>query len=181
MCLHIQHMCVFVCVRATSPYLTGCAFENTLVCECVFVYALLHSGLHNELTGCGLCINQNYKYGCRTRATFPFGSLLILIYVWHHLGTGGEPPCNGWFYYLSACYMYIILFTSSFMHNYCVHSDAQIGGQSPTVGRMFVQPFTELQVTLRRQSQDVMHNPWLTTEYGAAAFPTVDIRGNTLA
>lgn len=133
MCLHIQHMCVFVCVRATSPYLTGCAFENTLVCECVFVYAPLHSGLHNELTGCGLCINQNYKYGCRTRATFPFGSLLILIYVWHHLGTGGEPPCNGWFYYLSACYMYIILFTSSFMHNYCVHSDAQIGGQSPTV------------------------------------------------
>lgn len=58
----------------------------------LFAYAPLHSGLHNELTGYGLCINQNYKYGWRSRAMIPFGSLLSLIYVLQHLGTEGESP-----------------------------------------------------------------------------------------
>lgn len=57
----------------------------------LFAYAQRHFGMHNELTGYGLCINQNYKYGCRTRATFPFGSLLSLIYVSNLLATYNEP------------------------------------------------------------------------------------------
>lgn len=132
MCLHIQHMCACVCMCSICTRLTVCACASTFGCECVFVYALLHSGLHNELTGCGLCINQNYKYGCRTRATFPFGSRRCLIYVWHHLGTGGEPLCNGWSYYLVVCYIHITSFSSSFVRNKYFGCNATlIGGQIP--------------------------------------------------
>lgn len=58
----------------------------------LFACAALNYGLHNELTGYGLCITQTTNMVVGLRPHFPFGSLLSLIYVSHHLGAEGAPP-----------------------------------------------------------------------------------------
>lgn len=110
MCLHIESICV--CVD-----LWILVFVHVLayldLSACLFDCAPLHSGLHNELTGCILCINQNYKHGCRTRATFP-PWISDCVPVSHHLNMGKELLHNGWSYFvlfgcITPCGSYFIL------------------------------------------------------------------------
>lgn len=113
MCLHIECICVCVCVD-----LCILVFVHVLVyldlSACLFDCALLHSGLHNELTGCGLCINQNYKHGCRTRATFPPLWILACFPVSHHLNIRTELLHSDWSYSLVG-YKHIVRCNSHFI------------------------------------------------------------------